>query len=276
MAMSYILTRQILWIWRIIVTRKKNFFLTFVPLIIIKISNDLISKLQEFENFINDKTDCKAGAPIKYLRDTKQALWEKFHAEFPDGIRRTTFMTKLQENEYIHREDLDGGRYGYEVFDDIRKLIENIIIDIIKKITHQVRLGLDIKEGADIETVMRDIRGTSVAHLEPNQTKNIPEERESRYYIINGLVLEIMNPIYDFPLVSRWELKSKQKYGKKGGEKSIPKRMYALENLKSKVEEGELEDDKIPKLQTIQGWISRYSAQHRQKMAEMSVEASSS
>ena len=109
-----------------------------------------IKKLQEFENFINDKahvimssykTDNKTGAPVKYLRDTKQTLWEKFHAEFPDGIRRTTFMTKLQGNEYIYREDLGGlcstcSRYGYEIFDKIRKLIENKIIDISKKVKH--------------------------------------------------------------------------------------------------------------------------------------------
>ena len=107
-----------------------------------------IGKLQEFEKFINDKAhvimssykiDSKTGAPIKYFRDTKQALWDKFHAEFPDGIQRTTFMTKLQGNEYIYREDLGGlcstcSRYGYEIFDDIRKLIENKIIDISKKV----------------------------------------------------------------------------------------------------------------------------------------------
>ncbi|CAG8605458.1 16368_t:CDS:2 [Funneliformis mosseae] len=45
-----------------------------------------------------------------------------------------------------------------------------------------------------------------------------------------------------------------------------------LESLKSKVEEGELDYDEIPKLQTIQGWIFRYSTQHRQKMAEKSVD----
>ncbi|UZO17187.1 uncharacterized protein OCT59_008548 [Rhizophagus irregularis] len=38
-----------------------------------------------------------------------------------------------------------------------------------------------------------------------------------------------------------------------------------LENLRNKVEERELDEEEIPKLQTIQGWISRYSAQHRQK-----------
>ncbi|PKB96579.1 hypothetical protein RhiirA5_470704 [Rhizophagus irregularis] len=107
----------------------------------------LSEKLQEFEKFINDKahvvmssykTDSKTGAPIKYLRDTKQALWEKFHAEFPNGIHRTTFKTKLQGNEYIYREDLGGlcstcSRYGYEIFVDIRKLIENKFIDSVKK-----------------------------------------------------------------------------------------------------------------------------------------------
>jgi hypothetical protein len=42
-----------------------------------------------------------------------------------------------------------------------------------------------------------------------------------------------------------------------------------LESLKKKVEGGELGNDEIPKLQTVQSWISRYSAQHRQKMAEI-------
>ena len=104
--------------------------------------------LDQFEQFFNNKevvnmssykTDSKTGAPIKYLRDTKQALWEKFHAEFSNGIHRTTFMAKLQGNEYIYREDLGGlcstcSRYGYEIFDDIRKLIENKFIEDIKKV----------------------------------------------------------------------------------------------------------------------------------------------
>jgi len=87
-------------------------------------------KLHEFET---------GAPPIKYLRDTKQALWEKFHAEFSNRIHRTTFMAKLQGNEYIYREDLGGlcstcSRYGYEIFDDIRKLIENKFMDDIKKV----------------------------------------------------------------------------------------------------------------------------------------------
>jgi len=107
-----------------------------------------IEKIQEFENFISDKAhvimssykiDSKTGAPVKYLHDTKQTLWEKFHAEFPDGICQTTFMTKLQENEYVYREDLGGlcstcSRYGYEIFDDIRKLIKSKITDTLIKV----------------------------------------------------------------------------------------------------------------------------------------------
>ena len=101
------------------------------------------------------------------------------------------------------------------------------------------------------------------------------------------------NSFHEFPLESGWALKSKQKYGKKGGGKRISKRVWKLleeyflegdvdkskrltattmlESLRKKVEEGELDEEEIPKLQTIQGWISRYSAQHRQKMAEMSL-----
>ncbi|CAB5392224.1 unnamed protein product [Rhizophagus irregularis] len=149
-------------------------------------------------------------------------------------------------------------------------------------------------EGADIETAIRDIRGTSVAHLEPNRTKDqnkrakntlpdISENQENQNIIWNST--------YEFPLESGWALKSKQKYGKKGGGKRISKRVWKLleeyflegdvdkskrftattmlENLRNKVEERELDEEEIPKLQTIQGWISRYSAQHRQKMAEM-------
>ncbi|CAG8802161.1 23516_t:CDS:2, partial [Gigaspora margarita] len=60
------------------------------------------------------------------------------------------------------------------------------------------------------------------------------------------------NPIqYDKKIESGWALKSKQKYE---GDVDKSKRFIAasmLECLKSKVEEGELNEDEIPKLQTI-------------------------
>lgn len=40
-------------------------------------------------------------------------------------------------------------------------------------------------EGADIETAIRDIRGTSVAHLEPNRIKGeIKSNKITKEYIV--------------------------------------------------------------------------------------------
>jgi len=41
------------------------------------------------------KTDTKTGKPIKYLQDTKKALWERFAEEYPNGMRRISFITCL-------------------------------------------------------------------------------------------------------------------------------------------------------------------------------------
>ncbi|CAJ0632002.1 10884_t:CDS:2, partial [Entrophospora sp. SA101] len=69
----------------------------------------------------------------------------------------------------------------------------------------------------------------------------------------------------EFPLVGGWALKEVQKYGKKGGGKQM------LDVLKSKVEEGEIENSDLPKLPTIQGWITRYSAQLCEKNAKTTL-----
>ncbi|CAG8785917.1 20919_t:CDS:2 [Gigaspora margarita] len=50
---------------------------------------------------------------------------------------------------------------------------------------------------------------------------------------------------HEFPLEFGWALKSKQKYGKKGTGKCISKKYARM------FEEGELDEDEIPKLQTI-------------------------
>ena len=70
-----------------------------------------------------------------YLRNTKIALWEKFQHTYPNGIKRTTFYTKLQGNQFIYREDLGGlcstcSTYGYETFEIIMNLIKEKINDI--------------------------------------------------------------------------------------------------------------------------------------------------
>ncbi|RHZ61417.1 hypothetical protein Glove_347g12 [Diversispora epigaea] len=71
------------------------------------------------------KTDSKTGLPVKYLKDTKKVLWEKFSHQLPDGIKRSTFFTFLEE-------DLGGlcsicNRYGYEIFAEMKQFVEKNI-----------------------------------------------------------------------------------------------------------------------------------------------------
>ncbi|CAG8780753.1 20581_t:CDS:2, partial [Racocetra persica] len=42
------------------------------------------------------KTDSATGLPIHYLKDSKEALWERFYEEYPDGAKRTTFYKYLE------------------------------------------------------------------------------------------------------------------------------------------------------------------------------------
>ena len=98
----------------------------------------------------------------------------------------------------------------------------------------------------------------------------------------------------EFSLSSGWATKEVQKYGKKGSGKYIKKRILAILEeyflvgnvVKSyrmtaqdmwnllilKVQKGEIESSEIPKVTTIQGWITRYAAQLREKSAQEAYE----
>ena len=97
----------------------------------------------------------------------------------------------------------------------------------------------------------------------------------------------------EFPLTIGWALKEVQKYGKKGGGKHMKKRIILileqcflagnidkscrmnaqemLNTLMLKVEEGEIENSDLPKLPTIQGWITRYAVQLRERSAQTTL-----
>jgi len=99
--------------------------------------------LSQFELFFTDKkyvnmssykTDNKSGLPVLYLQDCKQALWEKFHEQYPDGMRRTSFMTRLEGGRFQYKDDLGGlcmtcNECGYLIFDEIENIIEMNIMD---------------------------------------------------------------------------------------------------------------------------------------------------
>jgi hypothetical protein len=94
-------------------------------------------KEKEFELFFADKTnvnmssykvDAKTQLPVLYLKDQKSALWEKFSATYPDGMKRTSFMARLQNSRFKYREDLGGlcltcNDYGYQPFENLIELI---------------------------------------------------------------------------------------------------------------------------------------------------------
>ena len=104
--------------------------------------------LEQIESFLNDKefvnmssykTDTKTGKPIKYLQDTKKALWQRFSEEYPNGMRRTSFMTYLEGGQYVYRENLGGlcstcNDCGYMVFGDIGVMISAHITDEFLKV----------------------------------------------------------------------------------------------------------------------------------------------
>ena len=52
------------------------------------------------------RVDPKTNLPLLYLKDDKEALWQKFEATYPDGIKRTSFMARLAGGRYVYRKDL--------------------------------------------------------------------------------------------------------------------------------------------------------------------------
>lgn len=98
---------------------------------------------KENVNLSSYKIDTKTGLPLKYLSDQKEALWEKFHKLYPEGMKRTAFLKRLQNGPFVYQEDLGGlcstcSTYGYDVFKDL----ENLIIQNIKDQELQVRYSI--------------------------------------------------------------------------------------------------------------------------------------
>ncbi|CAB4444025.1 unnamed protein product [Rhizophagus irregularis] len=71
---------------------------------------------------------------------------------------------------------------------EAKTTIDSHHAQITHAIKRQVRLGLDIMEGVDIETAIREIQGTSVAHLEPNRTRD-QNKKAKNTLPVNGLFL---------------------------------------------------------------------------------------
>ncbi|RHZ77813.1 hypothetical protein Glove_172g3 [Diversispora epigaea] len=89
---------------------------------------EIFFSTKEYVNMSSYKTDNTSGLPVLYLQDCKQALWKKFHERFPNGMQRTSFMTRLDGKRFVYKENLGGlcsecNECGYQVFANIEELI---------------------------------------------------------------------------------------------------------------------------------------------------------
>ncbi|CAG8621854.1 2044_t:CDS:2, partial [Diversispora eburnea] len=79
------------------------------------------------------KVDAKTNLPILYLQDQKQASWYKFEEIYPNGMKKTSFMTRLANYNHIkYWEDLGGlclicNDYGFEVFQNLIAIARNTL-----------------------------------------------------------------------------------------------------------------------------------------------------
>ncbi|GES74920.1 hypothetical protein GLOIN_2v1535567 [Rhizophagus clarus] len=122
-------------------------------------------KDREFESFFSDKenvtmssyhVDLKTNLPLLYLKDSKETLWQKFEAAYPDGIKRTSFMACLASGQYVYRKDLGGlcnicNEYCYKVFDTlislarlhVEKESRNSLVNELEKLRHHLKRGFE-------------------------------------------------------------------------------------------------------------------------------------
>ncbi|RHZ88328.1 hypothetical protein Glove_23g66 [Diversispora epigaea] len=144
-----------------------------------KVTRTRVTEIQDaqFHTFFSDKNnvsmssysvDAKTGLPILYLKENKQSLWEKFEATYPDGIKRTSFMGRLANGQYVYRKDLGGlcntcNDYGYVVFDLLITLIQGSLHEKSLKqflINEIENLRYHLRRGFENELVM-NIDGTT-------------------------------------------------------------------------------------------------------------------
>ncbi|RHZ43629.1 hypothetical protein Glove_960g4 [Diversispora epigaea] len=101
-----------------------------------------INNIQEeqFKIFFQDRenvtissyqTDAKTGLPILYLRDQKFNLWNKFTETYPNGMKKTAFIARLNNSTNLkYRDDLEGlcqicNDYGFTTFENLFNIIQS-------------------------------------------------------------------------------------------------------------------------------------------------------
>ncbi|RHZ82683.1 hypothetical protein Glove_105g11 [Diversispora epigaea] len=135
----------------------------------------------QFQAFFSDKSnvtmssykvDPKTNQPILYLLDQKESLWKRFSEIYPNGMKRTTFMTRIEDGPYRYREDLGGlcsiyAEYGYEIFDNLAKIIK----------LHVENNLVQNKLLQDVEQIRRHIKREYVRELKVKNNGHIEHDK---------------------------------------------------------------------------------------------------
>ena len=105
-------------------------------------------------NISSYRNHSKSGLPIMYLQDHKQALWEKFSEEYPNGMHRTPYgiydAFSLQGSRFVYQDDLGGlcsecNECGYEIFASINTIISAHVKDESLKVFQEfVAFQIDV------------------------------------------------------------------------------------------------------------------------------------
>ncbi|PKC11178.1 hypothetical protein RhiirA5_374075, partial [Rhizophagus irregularis] len=146
-----------------------------------------------------------------------------------------------------------------------------------------------------IELNGKENKGELVINLEKELNKEVERKKLEPERIV-GVLVDVTNSqtircdvkeVY--PLQIGWALKENQKFGKKGAGKRMTNQVRALlegyfmagnadksnrytaqdmqRELEKCAQEGEIDKDDVPKVTTIQNWISKTTREHREEAA---------
>ncbi|RHZ51444.1 hypothetical protein Glove_478g11 [Diversispora epigaea] len=124
------------------------------------------------------KIDPKSNLPICYLHDQKSELWKKFEETYPNGMKKTSFMTRLINATHLkYRDDLGAlcqicNDYGFESFENLESIVRE---DISEK---KIGLFIFIAIMEDGYVLLEDIILTHIDQLKRHMRRGYEEELE--------------------------------------------------------------------------------------------------
>ncbi|RHZ89316.1 hypothetical protein Glove_16g30 [Diversispora epigaea] len=227
--------------------------------------------------------------------DTKQDAWftaSSLHAVFDTMSNKPKWIILISDNgpHYHNSEmmlimahwkdwyDIEVRGWIFLEAGEAKTAIDSHHAQIAHSIKRYVRIGFEIKEGNDIENAIKDLCDTNSKRkkIDTSSNKILMQNNEGNINIEENFIIDT-----EFQLASGWALKANQKFGKRGGSffhagNANKSDRYTAHDMLSELNdmaiEGELDPEIIPKVETIENWIGRYSAACKREMAAIVLE----